>query len=33
MIVGIHGDLNLAYIMGRYEGPYHDMIVGIRGTL
>jgi hypothetical protein len=33
MIVGIHGALYLAYIMGRYEGTYHAMIVGIHGGL
>jgi hypothetical protein len=33
MIVLIHGALNLAYIMGRYEGTYHAMIVGLHGAL
>jgi hypothetical protein len=33
MMVGMHGDLYLAYIMGWYKGPYHAMIVGIHGGL
>jgi hypothetical protein len=31
MIVGKHGGLYLAYIIGRYEVPYHAMIVGKHG--
>jgi hypothetical protein len=33
MIVGIHGALYIAYIMGRYEVPHQAMTVGIHGGL
>jgi hypothetical protein len=33
MILGLHGGEYLAYIMRRYEGTYHAILVGLHGGL